>query len=195
MGLVGDGCAAGIHDGAADHQALSPMTRSASADIPVNCQAILLWHNVYMSDKYTVTLRQAKDLAMNVAAGVLDRPVADLTNDLPLDSDDLDLVLSELSLAGIEVERDRIKTVGDLIQRLRAGSSGADLMMPPSAHALTLGQADQARSDFALIENQLEFLASQLAKQPTRGDLAKSALGIIFCTAVLTTLFIWIAWR
>ena len=54
-------------------------------------------------------------------------------------------------------------------------------MTPPSEHALTLRQIDQARTDFALIEDQLEFIASQLAKQPTRGDLAKSALGIIFC--------------
>lgn len=80
-----------------------------------------------MPDKHSLTLRQAKDLAMNVTAGVLNRPVADLTNGSPLDSDDLDLVLTELSLAGIEVGRDRIKTVGDLIERLRARPSGADL--------------------------------------------------------------------
>ena len=79
-----------------------------------------------MSDEHTLTLCQAKDLAMNVTAGVLNRPVADLTNGSPLDSDDLDLVLTELSLAGIEVERDRIKTVGDLIERLRTRPSGAN---------------------------------------------------------------------
>ncbi len=72
-----------------------------------------------MPDEHTLTLRHAKDLAMNVAAGVLDRPVANLTSGSPLDSDDLDLVLTELSLAGIEAERDRIKTVGDLIEQLR----------------------------------------------------------------------------
>jgi hypothetical protein len=42
----------------------------------------------------------------------------------------------------------------------------------------TLRQVDQARTDCALIESNLEFIASQLAKQPTRGDLAKTALGI-----------------
>ena len=67
--------------------------------------------------------------------------------------------------------------------------------MTPPSERLTLRQIDQARTDFALIEDQLEFLAGQLAKQPTRGDLAKAALGIIFCTAVFTTLFVWIAWR
>jgi hypothetical protein len=41
----------------------------------------------------------------------------------------------------------------------------------------------------------LEFIASQLAKVPTRGDLAKTALGIILCTAVFTTLFVWIMWH
>jgi hypothetical protein len=59
----------------------------------------------------------------------------------------------------------------------------------------TLRQVDQARTDFALVESNLEFIASQLAKQPTRGDLAKTALGIIFCTAIVTTLFIWVMWH
>ena len=80
-----------------------------------------------MPNQNILTLRQAKDLTMNVTAGVLNRPVADLTNGSPLDSDDLDLVRTELSLAGIEVGRDRIKTIGDLIERLRTRPSGADL--------------------------------------------------------------------
>ena len=62
-------------------------------------------------------------------------------------------------------------------------------------HTLTLRQADQARTDFALLESNLEFIASQLAQRPTRGDLAKTALGIIFCSAILITLFVWIAWH
>jgi hypothetical protein len=65
----------------------------------------------------------------------------------------------------------------------------------PDKNILTLRQADQARTDFALIESNLEFLAGQLARVPTRGDLAKAALGIIFCTAVFTTLFVWIVWH
>ena len=72
-----------------------------------------------MPHQNTLTLHYSRDLAMNVAAGVLDRPVADLTEDTALDSDDLDLVLTELSIAGIWVERDCIKTVGDLIKRVR----------------------------------------------------------------------------
>ena len=62
-------------------------------------------------------------------------------------------------------------------------------------HTLTLRQTDQARTDFALIESNLEFIASQLAQRPTRGDLAKTALGIIFCTAVVTTLCVWPVWH
>ena len=62
-------------------------------------------------------------------------------------------------------------------------------------HTLMLRQADATRADFALIESNLEFIASQLAQRPTRGDLAKTALGIIFCSAILTTLFVWIAWH
>jgi hypothetical protein len=62
-------------------------------------------------------------------------------------------------------------------------------------HTLTLRKADDARADFALIESNLEFIANQLAQRPTRGDLAKTALGINFCSAVLTTLFVWVVWR
>ena len=52
---------------------------------------------------------------------------------------------------------------------------------------LTLRQADQGRTDFALIEEHLEFLAGQLARIPTRKEQARNALGIIFATAMLTT--------
>jgi hypothetical protein len=55
----------------------------------------------------------------------------------------------------------------------------------PDRNILTLRQTDQARTDFALIEDHLDFIAVQLARRPTRGDLALTALGIIFCTAVV----------
>jgi hypothetical protein len=60
---------------------------------------------------------------------------------------------------------------------------------------LTLRQADQARTDFALLESNLETIAGQLARLPTRRELAQAALGIIFCSAVLTTLFVWVVWH
>jgi hypothetical protein len=56
---------------------------------------------------------------------------------------------------------------------------------------LTLRQADQLRTDFANLECSLEVIMAQLARQPTRGDLAKTALGLIFCTSVITTLMTW----
>ena len=62
-------------------------------------------------------------------------------------------------------------------------------------HTLTLRQADAARADFALIESNLELMMQQLARVPIRGDLAKAALAIIFCSAVFTTLFVWIVWH
>jgi hypothetical protein len=43
-------------------------------------------------------------------------------------------------------------------------------------HILTLRQADQARTDFALIEDHLEFIASQLARLPTRAYLCRMLL-------------------
>jgi hypothetical protein len=65
-------------------------------------------------------LKRGGDLARAVAASVLDRPVADITDDISLDSDDLDLVVVELSLAGIELDRHGINTVGQLIRRLKS---------------------------------------------------------------------------
>jgi len=58
----------------------------------------------------------------------------------------------------------------------------------PNENILTLHQADQARTDFALIEEHLEFLAGQLARIPTRKEQARNTLGIILATATLTTL-------
>jgi hypothetical protein len=61
----------------------------------------------------------------------------------------------------------------------------------PDEHAFTLRQIGQTRTDFAIIEAELEAIHARLARVPTRGDLALAALGIIFCTAVVTTLFGW----
>jgi hypothetical protein len=46
----------------------------------------------------------------------------------------------------------------------------------PDENILTLRRADQARIDFALIESNLEFLASQLARLPTRAYLCRMLL-------------------
>lgn len=51
---------------------------------------------------------------------------------------------------------------------------------------LTLRQADEARADFYAISDDLDFIKSQLARLPTRGQLAQAALGIIFCSTALT---------
>ena len=57
----------------------------------------------------------------------------------------------------------------------------------PDAHILSLRQADQARTDFAAIESDLQFVMGQLSRLPTRKEQARNALGIIFATAMLTT--------
>jgi hypothetical protein len=46
-------------------------------------------------------------------------------------------------------------------------------------HTLALQQADHARTDFALIESELEVIQKQFARLPTRRELARTALGII----------------
>jgi hypothetical protein len=65
----------------------------------------------------------------------------------------------------------------------------------PDQHILTLYQADQARTDFALIESDLEFVAGRLARLPTRRDLAMAALGIIISTTALVILWAEAFWH
>jgi len=43
-------------------------------------------------------------------------------------------------------------------------------------HTLTLRQTDQARTDFALIEEHLDFISGQLARVPTRAYLCRTLL-------------------
>jgi hypothetical protein len=55
---------------------------------------------------------------------------------------------------------------------------------------LALRQTDQARADFASIEDDLQLLMTQLARLPTRKEQATTTLAIILTTALLTTLSI-----
>ncbi len=68
----------------------------------------------------------------------------------------------------------------------------------PNENILTLRQADQARTDFALVESNLELIMAQVARIPTRKEQARNTLGIIFATATLSTLAVlWFtgSWR
>jgi hypothetical protein len=60
---------------------------------------------------------------------------------------------------------------------------------------LTLGQADQARDDFAALETHIEFLMHQMAQVPTYKELAKMVLLIAFVSAVLGIVGIEAFWR
>jgi hypothetical protein len=48
----------------------------------------------------------------------------------------------------------------------------------------TLRQADQARTDFAIIEDDLEAIYARLAKIPTRSETLKLALGCLAAVVV-----------
>jgi hypothetical protein len=56
-------------------------------------------------------------------------------------------------------------------------------------------QADQARSDFAAIECELEFVKAQLARLPIRKDLARLTLLAMTRGAALTTILALIVLR
>jgi hypothetical protein len=57
----------------------------------------------------------------------------------------------------------------------------------PDEYNLTLRQADQARTDFAALADDLDFIKAQLARLPTRKHLAQTALLALCAGAALTT--------
>src|SRR6516164_8668080 len=52
------------------------------------------------------------------------------------------------------------------------GNTVGRLRRPPTEYDLTLRQADQARADFAVIEDGIELIMAQVAKVPKRKELA-----------------------
>ena len=59
---------------------------------------------------------------------------------------------------------------------------------PPTECDLTLGQADQARADFAAIEDGQEFIIALVSKVPTRKELAWVAAGSFVGAAAVASL-------
>jgi hypothetical protein len=51
----------------------------------------------------------------------------------------------------------------------------------PDENPLTLRQANQARTDFAIIESDLEFLMQRIARLPTAADLWRRGGGGRHC--------------
>jgi hypothetical protein len=58
-----------------------------------------------------------------------------------------------------------------------------------------LRQTDQARSDFAAIADDVDLIKAQLARVPTRKDLARTALQGVFAGAALTTVLMLAFWH
>ena len=69
------------------------------------------------------------------------------------------------------------------------------LKRPPGEYDLTLRQADQGRSDFAAIADDLEFIMARLAKVPARRDLEWVALTAFVGGAILATFVNLVLWR
>jgi hypothetical protein len=62
-------------------------------------------------------------------------------------------------------------------------------------YPVSLHQVDQARSDLYAIESELDIIKAQLALLPTRKELARIALGVIFGTAGLVIFWMEAFWR
>jgi hypothetical protein len=77
------------------------------------------------------------------------------------------------------------------------GGEGAvePLKGPRGEYDLALRQADQARTDFAAIGDDLEFIMSQLAQVPKRKDLGWVAFACFLCGAAFATCVNLIFWR
>jgi hypothetical protein len=69
------------------------------------------------------------------------------------------------------------------------------LKQPRSAYDLALRQADQARTDFVAIGDDLEFIMGQLARVPKRKDFAWTALAAFLSGAAFATCVNLIFWR
>jgi hypothetical protein len=69
--------------------------------------------------------------------------------------------------------------------RTGESNAGSDLRRP----------AGVCRRDLAHIEEQLRAIRGQIARLPTRADLARAALGIIFGTAGLVIGWFELVWR
>jgi hypothetical protein len=59
----------------------------------------------------------------------------------------------------------------------------------------TLRQADAAREDYAQLMEELELVKEQLARLPTRINLARTALMISFTAAALVIIWFEAFWR
>jgi hypothetical protein len=58
----------------------------------------------------------------------------------------------------------------------------------PDEYQLTLRQADQSRADFAEISDDLDFIKAQLARLPTRVEVARLVLLAALATGALVLL-------
>jgi hypothetical protein len=67
--------------------------------------------------------------------------------------------------------------------------------IPDHYERLTLRQADQARTDFAMIESDLEFLMQRISQLPTASDLWRIAMLIAFAATMLGGVGIEAFWR
>ena len=72
---------------------------------------------------------------------------------------------------------------------VRSSRTGCSTGRSCQTHTLALRQADQAHTDFAAIESDLEVIQKQLSRLPTRRELSGTALGISFATMMLTATF------
>jgi hypothetical protein len=69
------------------------------------------------------------------------------------------------------------------------------LKQPQRGYDLALRTVDQARTDFAALGDDLEFIMGQLAQLPKRKDLGWVALVSFLCGAAFATCMNLIFWR
>ena len=71
-------------------------------------------------------------------------------------------------------------------RRVEAGDEEEEIVR--DEHTFTLHQADQARTDFAIIEDDLEAIRARLARMPTHAFVVRVAIWITLCSTALVVL-------
>jgi hypothetical protein len=93
----------------------------------------------------------------------------------------------------VSAGRLRLRLRGSTNVNHRSTTFWHDVRMP-NEHPFTLRQVDQARTGFAIIEDELEAIHARLARLPTRVELARTALMTMIGAAGLVIMWFEAFW-
>ena len=99
------------------------------------------------------------------------------------------LLVVELAPKRLELVRELVPKAAGIGALINPKNTNAARNLTALQEAARVKGVPQARGDLYAIADDLEFLKVQLARIPTRKELARMALGIIFCSAALVIIW------